>query len=69
MANVEFSSDESDNDDEITFRDQLENIGENFGKQLEKSFKKARKNEKNIINNIRYGYWLFDCYGRFRTQG
>lgn len=43
MANVEFSSDESDNDDEIAFRDQLENIGENFGKQLEKSLKKASK--------------------------
>lgn len=43
---VEYSSDESDNDDEIAFRDQLGNIGENYGKILEKSLKKAYKESK-----------------------
>ena len=40
---VEFSSDESDDDDKIAFRDQLENIGENFGKLVQKELKKASK--------------------------
>ena len=46
VATVEFSSDESDNDDEIAFRDQLENIGGNYGKMLEKALKKAYKQSK-----------------------
>ena len=40
---VEFSSDESDDDDKIAFRDQLENVGENFGKIVQKELKKSSK--------------------------
>lgn len=40
---AEFSSDESDDDDEIAFKDQLENIGENFGKLVQKELKKYMK--------------------------
>lgn len=40
---VEFSSDESDDDDKIAFRDQLQNVGENFGKIVQKELKKSFK--------------------------
>ena len=43
LATVKFSSDESDDDDKIAFKDQLENIGENFGSILKKQLKKAYK--------------------------
>lgn len=39
---VEFSSDERDDDDAIAFKDQLENIGENFGKLVQKELKKKK---------------------------
>ena len=43
IATISFSSDESDDNDKIAFKDQLENIGENFGKLLKKSLKQASK--------------------------
>lgn len=43
VATISFSSDESDDNDKIAFRDQLENIGENFGKLVKKSLKQASK--------------------------
>ena len=49
LATALFSSDTSDDDDEIAFKDQMENIGENFGKLLNKVFEKHYKK----INKIR----------------
>lgn len=43
LATVKFSSDESDDNDNIAFKDQLENVGENFGSILKKQLKKASK--------------------------
>lgn len=43
IASISFSSDESDDDDKIAFRDQLESIGESFGKLLKKQIKQANK--------------------------
>lgn len=43
LTSVAFSSDERDDDDKIAFRDQLENIGENFGKLIKKEIKAQRK--------------------------
>lgn len=44
IASISFSSDESDDNDKIAFRDQFQSIGENFGKLLEKEIKQADKN-------------------------
>lgn len=43
IASISFSSDESDDNDKIAFRDQLESIGESFGKLLKKQIKQASK--------------------------
>ena len=43
IASISFSSDESDDNDKIAFRDQLQSIGESFGKLLKKQIKQADK--------------------------
>lgn len=43
IASISFSSDESDDNDKIAFRDQLQSIGESFGKLLKKQIKQANK--------------------------
>lgn len=42
-AVIEFSSDDGDDDDEITFRDPLKELGETFAKIFVKEIKKAQK--------------------------
>lgn len=41
VASVSFSSDENDDNDKIAFRDQLESVGESFGKLLRRQLKQS----------------------------
>lgn len=43
VASISFTSDDSDDNDKIAFRDQLRSIGESFGKLLKKQIKLAEK--------------------------
>ena len=43
IASISFSSEERDDNDKIAFRDQLQSIGESFGKLLKKQIKQANK--------------------------
>lgn len=43
IASISFSSDDSDDNDKIAFRDQLQSIGESFGKLVKKQIKQADK--------------------------